>query len=303
MKHTFLYFGLLMVLPACHDAVAIKEPEEVHTPVTVTNIRHEPMITYLELNATAAFLQQSVVKANTSGYLQTLHLRQGEAVKAGQLLFSIKTREASSIGNAVNLLDSTFKFSGVNPVRAGSSGYVSQLSHQSGDYVQEGEQVVVISNQQSFAFLLDVPFELRNVVPLHKAVTIILPDSTQLPGFVDAIMPSVDPAAQTQRLVLKVPGTAPLPENLVAKVRIEKTNHPHAATLPKEALLTNETQSDYWVMKLTNESTAVKVPVNKGLELNGRVEILSPAFSDSDRILISGNYALGDTAKVSVNLP
>jgi uncharacterized NAD(P)/FAD-binding protein YdhS len=51
-------------------------------------------------------------------------------------------------------------------------------------------------------------------------------------------------------------------------------------------------------MKMINDSTAVKVPVKTGLETGEKVEIISPDFSPQDRILVSGNYGLADTAKV-----
>ena len=53
-------------------------------------------------------------------------------------------------------------------------------------------------------------------------------------------------------------------------------------------------------MKLTDSVTAVKVPVQKGLETISKVEILSPALSASDKILLTGNYGLTDTAKVTI---
>ena len=74
-----------------------------------------------------------------------------------------------------------------------------------------------------------------------------------------------------------------------------------AATLPKNSVLSNETQSEFWVMKMINDTTAVKVPVNKGIESGDRVEIISPQFSPTDKILLSGNYGLSDTALVIVN--
>jgi len=43
-------------------------------------------------------------------------------------------------------------------------------------------------------------------------------------------------------------------------------------------LLTDETESDFWVMKLIDSSTAVKITVKKGLETADRVEVLSPVF-------------------------
>ena len=91
-----------------------------------------------------------------------------------------------------------------------------------------------------------------------------------------------------------------LPENLIAKVHILRSAKPVAQSLPKSALLTDETESDFWVMKLLDSVTAVKVPVKKGIETRDKVEILSPQFGKDDKILVSGNYGLPDTAKVKV---
>ena len=90
------------------------------------------------------------------------------------------------------------------------------------------------------------------------------------------------------------------PENLIAKVRILRTARPKAQSLPRSALLTDETESNFWVMKLIDSATAVKVPVMKGIETADRVEVLSPIFDPDDKILITGNYGLPDTAKVKV---
>jgi hypothetical protein len=54
-------------------------------------------------------------------------------------------------------------------------------------------------------------------------------------------------------------------------------------------------------MKMMNDSTAIKVPVKKGIENDGKVEITAPVFSNKDRIVVSGNYGLSDTARVVVS--
>jgi uncharacterized NAD(P)/FAD-binding protein YdhS len=75
----------------------------------------------------------------------------------------------------------------------------------------------------------------------------------------------------------------------------------NAETLPKSSVLSDETQSNYWVMKLINDSTAVKVPITKGIETGDTVQIISPRFSPTDKILSGGNYGLSDTASVIVD--
>ncbi|HAL81083.1 MAG TPA: RND transporter, partial [Mucilaginibacter sp.] len=75
------------------------------------------------------------------------------------------------------------------------------------------------------------------------------------------------------------------------------------STLPKSAILANETQTAFWVMKLLNDTTAIKVPVKEGIQSGDRVEILSPKFSSQDKIVVTGNYGLTDTAKVKIVKP
>ncbi len=270
------------------------------TPVTVTTVSNSALNDSIELNAVSAFLQKSYVKANANGYIQSADVYPGKYVETGQVLFTLKTKEAQSIGNTIRQLDSTLQFSGVNTIRAGQHGYITQLDHQSGDYVQDGEQLAVISDRNSFVFMLNLPYELRPALTGKKNVSLILPDGTRLAGSIGEIMPSVDSASQTQNIVIRVNTSAAIPENLIAKARILRTARPSAQSLPKSALLTDETESNFWVMKLIDSTTAVKVPVKKGIETSDRVEVLSPVFQPQDKILVTGNYGLPDTAKVKV---
>ena len=303
------YYTVILLLLAtgfsCRNQEPATEetPEEVQTPVTITHISTEPITDYIELNATSTFLLKNYVKSNANGYLQSADAKPGQFVNQGQLLFTIKTKEAQSIGNAINVLDSSFKFSGTNGIRAGAKGYITQLNHQAGDYVQDGEQLAVISDLNSFVFLMDLPFELKPYVAVGRDAEVLLPDGTKLPGKITSAMPTVDAVSQTQSMVIKVNTARAIPENLIAKVRIAKTVKNNTVSLPKAAVLTDETQSHFWIMKMTDSTTAVKVPVTKGIETKDRVEILSPPLSPADEILLTGNYGLPDTTKVKIVQP
>lgn len=296
-----LFFAL--VASACHTKEAEEEEvsaDQIQTPVTVTGVEYGPLTEYIDLNATASFIQNSFIKSSANGYITAVSIRPGQQVSAGQTAFVLKTKEAQALGNTINALDSSFHFSGVITIRVRQHGFISELSHQVGDYVQDGEQLAIISDTKGFGFLLNLPYELRRYVSLNKVVQVILPDSTVLDGVVSSFMPTVDSVAQTQAVLIKVNAVASIPQNLIAKVRIVKNSKTNALTLPKEAVLTDEAQTQFWVMKMIDSTTAVRAPVQKGIEINGRVEILSPSFTPSDKILVSGNYGLADTARVRV---
>jgi multidrug efflux pump subunit AcrA (membrane-fusion protein) len=314
MRRNFLYLLCLMAgiaITACHHKTTETEedaaPQQVQTPVTVTSISNEPLSEYAELNATSIFQQDNIVKSNINGYIRSVNTKVGQYVAQGQTLFILKTKEAESLGNTINKLDSSFHFSGVNRITASQSGYITELPHQVGDYVQDGEQLAVISNSKSFGFILNLPYELRKYVSLNNSVEVMLPDGTHFNGTVASFMPAIDSASQTQQVLIKVTssanhahGQAGIPENLIAKVRILKFQKTNAISLPKPAVLSDEAQTNFWVMKMIDTVTAVKVPVIKGMETGDRVEIVRPQFSANDKILLSGNYGLPDTAKVKI---
>ena len=304
-KHIYLAAGLLTLLYSCKGNTQPADDagdggSAAQTPVTVTTVADSAMVDYIELSATSVFQQKNVVKANANGYIQKVNILPGHYVNKGEFLFSIKTKEAQSIGNSINVLDTTFKFSGVNKIKAAGNGYVTQLNHQQGDYVQDGEQLAVISDRSSFVFVMQLPYELRSYVKNNQNVQLVLPGGEKLTAQVSSSMPAVDSLSQTQGIVLKVNSANPIPENLVAKARIIKSIRPHTLSLPKSAILSNETQTEFWVMKLINPTTAVKTAITKGIAAGGRVEILTPKFSANDKIVVTGNYGLADTAKVKI---
>ena len=296
--HLLLFFVMIV---SCHSKTTVETEEEVAvtTPVTITPIITSPMAEYIELNATSTFLQKAYVKASSNGYINSVNAQMGKMVSASQTVFVLKTKEAQSIGNTINLLDSSFKFSGIINIKAGTAGYVSEINHQTGDYVQEGEQLAVISDLRSFVFILNLPYELRPFVINKETVELYLPDGKTMTAYISSAMPVVDSASQTQNIILKV-NDKTLPTNLIAKVRVIKTVKVTTVSLPKQSVLSDETQTNFWVMKVLDDSTAVKIPVTKGMEVNGRIEILTPKFEVSDRFLLTGNYGLEDTAKIRI---
>lgn len=49
-------------------------------------------------------------------------------------------------------------------------------------------------------------------------------------------------------------------------------------------------------MQLINDSTVVKDTIQKGIETGKNVEVISPKFNSADKVLLSGQFGLPDTA-------
>jgi hypothetical protein len=303
MKKLFVMAAFAsLLLCSCKSTSGENDEEnaEGKVPVTVTSANYTTMVDGVELNATSTFLLKTSVKSNVNGYLQEVNVQLGQQIKKGKRMFVIKSKEAHSIGNSIASLDPSLHFNGLISIPSPGSGYVTQLAYQAGDYVQDGEILATISDANSLVFMLELPYELKPYLSKNKTLQLVLPDGQKLFGTITRAMPSVDPVSQTQSYVVKVPHASAIPENLVAKVMFVKSVKSGAVSLPKDAIVTDETQSNFWVMKMVGRNTAVKVLIKKGIETSDRVEILSPILKPTDKILLTGNYGLPDTAKVTI---
>jgi multidrug efflux pump subunit AcrA (membrane-fusion protein) len=304
-KYLAAVYCIYTLVSGCQPAEtkSTEETTVVITPVKVTSIAYGPVSDSLELNASSVYLQNSYVKSIASGYIKSVQVKPGEFVNNGNLLFILETKESVAIGQTISSLDSSFKFTGLINIRAKGHGYITQLNHQAGDYVQDGEQLAIISDQNSFVFLLNMPYELRNIVLRNKIVFLELPDGTRLTGTIGTVFPNVDSLTQTQGVTILVKNANPIPQNLIARVHILRNVKNQTQTVARSAVLSDDAQSQFWVMKMIDSETAVRVPVKKGMEFPDKIEILDPVFKKSDQILVSGNYGLPDTAKVSIEKP
>lgn len=305
MTNTMKKFILSIILItlffiSCKDTTIAEKPIDASVPVTLTTIDTTGIESYTDLNATATYLVKNTIKANATGYLSSVNVATNDFVSNGATLFSIKTREAKILGNSVNKIDPTLNFGSAIKVRSNTNGIVTMVNVQQGDYVQDGDALVTINDIKSFAILLSLPYELKKYISVGQQLAVTLPDATSRIATVQKFSPTVDATSQTQNVVLKINGKQNIPENLIVKVRINKTSSFKTISLPKSAVLSDETETDFWIMKMINANTAIKVPIKKGIQTEDKIEILSPVLTRDDKILLTGNYGVADTIKVKV---
>ena len=301
MKKITLLLSLFgLVLSSCKNKEDIETPIDVSVPVTLTTIDGSGISSYFDLNATATYIVKNNIKANATGYLNSVNVTSNDYVTTGKVLFTLKTREAKVLGNTINKIDPSLHFGNAITVKATSNGYINAVNVQQGDYVQDGDVLATINDSNSFAILLSLPYEFKKYVTVGSQLEAILPDETHIKTTVYKFMPNVDVTSQTQNVILKINGKYDIPENLIVKVRIPKKSDPNAIVLPKAAVLSNDTETEFWIMKMINSNTAVKIPIKKGIETEDKIEILSPPLNTKDLVLLTGNYGVADTIKVKV---
>ncbi len=288
------------MLVSCNHAPEISEEViEATTPVTIAPLEFKTVTSTIDLPAVSMFMSKSIIRATTTGIIEEISINPGDYVLEGQKILTIRTREAMAMDNKTQE-DNDLNFNGLINIISHKEGVISSVSFQLSDFVQEGDELAVVSLQSSLVFILEVPFELEKYTGQNINCSITLPDSRKIKGTITGKLPDMDMQSQTVGYIVQPSGGGRLPSNLIASVSLVKSSNDNALVLPKKAVLGDETQTEFWVMKLINDSTAVKVTVSKGFEDSQEVEITEPEFLPADRIVLTGNYGLTDTARIEV---
>ena len=295
-----LFLFIIYLLNCCKNKKSETGMEIIaRTPVTVAQPVLKDMQEILEFPAITTYLTKYVVRSSITGTVEKVAVTQGDKIKKGALLFVLKTREAAALQDSASV-DQDLGFNGTINVISPNDGNISTISHQGGDFVQEGDDLVLISDPRSLVFLLEAPFEMTGYVDRNKSCLLTLPDNTRINGKISGRLPEMNVQNQTVSYIVNANIPEPLPENLIASAVIIKSTKTGAVVIPRKALLGNETMNEFWVMKVINDSTAIKVPVSRGIETDNEIEITDPVFLPSDRLILTGNYGLPDTASIII---
>lgn len=296
MKYSYLLClaAAVVSLSACGSKVDGEETEAQEARTCVSLVRpelgHIPQT--ISFPSMTAYQRKSQALSPVSGFVREIRVVPGSDVATGECLAVIESRERHAIGGSGE--------EGVVRISAVDGGFVLDVLCMEGDYVPEGAALCTVADPQSLVFEINVPFEKRSIARSGQPCTITLPDGSSFPSTVLRTLMTMNRASQSERVAVSAAGRR-LPEGLYAKavfrteIAVEKN-----LVLPREALQSDEGLSSYWVMKLSADSTAVKVPVQFVGSTPEKVEIISELLSPEDDIILVGGYGLEEGTKVTV---
>jgi hypothetical protein len=295
----------LIILPAfltgCHLNQQQNETEtETLAKVKVTHVQKLDLFESAEFVATTVYIDKSEIYAPASGYITGIGAVQGEKIEAGRLLFTLETREHRALIGDTLMKQQNLSKLGIFKVIAPGNGYITELSHQSGDYVSQGTILCNFTRTDNLYFKAYIPFKFIGFAGTGIKCKIKLPDSSEIGCTIDKSLNTVDPGSQAIQILIKTGSKTDLPEGLNAMLLLPIKKIPDAQVVPVSAVLANETLDQYWIVKIVEDSMAVKIPIKKGVRQDEMIQIIEPLFEPNDRILIEGNYGLPDTTKVEI---
>jgi len=298
MRNISIIFSICLasiMLNSCAKKEAKEEEQKPVVSVKTSPVTFGGIDNKLSFNGKTIYLKKNLVVSPISGYVHRMTVKFGDAVKKGQLLFEIQTKENKALENSGsgNI--------GLIKVFAPSHGVISALNvTENGAYVVEGGSLCTVAESNEVLVQLNLPFEYNSLVKTGTRCTLVLDENNKFDGTVYQILPTVDEANQTQQILIKPHTNKKLPENLNLGVEILKSRHNKTCLVPRDAIMTNETQTEFWVMKVVDNKLAIKVPIKKGIENDDMVEALSSGLTSTDMVVSEGGYGLNDSTVVKV---
>ncbi|MBS1756253.1 MAG: HlyD family efflux transporter periplasmic adaptor subunit [Bacteroidetes bacterium] len=295
----FVCYTLAIFFASCkNQAVEADETERPKTAVTITTPTLQGFADFIQLNGNTIFQKKAVIRANITGYLTSMKWKPGDHIASGTIFCSIQTKEQNALSNIDSKEPSLKQFKVPINVSSSVSGIITAVNYNKGDFVNEGDIIANVTDPSSLVISINVPYEYHAQVYKGKGCSVQFPDGKVINAQIQEVVPYIDSASQTQTYLIRFPGNSLLPENMNLIVRIPMMQASQAISLPLEAIQTDETQENFWVMKLVNDSIAIKVPVKTGLQHDSLIQILS-GVNMTDKIIVTGGYGLSDSSIVT----
>jgi len=272
--------------------------EELPLPsVKTTFVCKGDIQSLLSFTGKVVYLKKNQLVSPISGYIVGCNVKFGDVVKRNDVLFEIQTKERKALENTTTNPTNL----GVLQVKSPSAGYVNELNvNGTGAYISEGASLCKLIENNDLTVQANIPFEYRRFLKIGSSCKVLLSDHTIMDGHVYELVPIISESAQTQNVLIKLASNTKLPENLNLTVQFVDEKHQQSNLVPKAAVMTDEKQGEFWLMKIVDKGMAVKVPIQKGIENDSVVEVISPSLSTKDIIIIEGAYGLPDSTVVKV---
>jgi multidrug efflux system membrane fusion protein len=304
------------------------EEESGAPPKPVVAVRTVPVtmgtanIEVQAVGKTEALRQQDIVSP-IAGRLISLTVKEGDRLKAGDVLATIQTRESQAALDGAKALLRMAKTDNekveaqrmmalaessqaVVHVSSPFNGVVSSRQATEGAILTENTLLLTLVDLSTVVFVGDVYLHDLGSVELGQRSRIHLESApeTNYDAAVDAINPESESESQSVRVRFRFtslrPGNPPLRTGMAGTARIIVGAHEGAMLLPGAALLRNDETNSFSVVIVGTDSLSHTVPVELGLTSDSLLEVISDHLKPGMRVIVEGQYGLADSTRVTL---
>lgn len=300
-KNYFKHIAVLLLVTnfsACKKNEKTVSEKKAPISVNVVAVQQNDIKEYLTFNGVTQYQKKENIRSNVTGYISWMKYKIGDNIRNGQTFASVRTKEQDALKEAVKIDSSLGKFISPINIRSNATGIINTLNITTNDYIAEGDILATVVQPKSLTVQVNVPYEYEDFVDIGTNCEILLQNEETITAKITGKLPTIDPLAQSQIFLIALPDID-LPENLNVQVKTIYREDTTAITIPKTALQTNELLTDYWVMKIFNDSLAIKQKVVPQLKNDSLIQIKSDALKIGDLVITKGAYQMQDSTIVS----
>jgi RND family efflux transporter MFP subunit len=223
---------------------------------------------------------------------------------------------AQLASNRANLTQALENLSNTD-IRSPVYGVVNQRNLSEGDLATTGQAIFTVANLVGLQMRVYLPVDDWEQVEIGQPVRFRVSNKSEATasGSVARISPQLNETTGLGEVVIAVTQTGPfIHQGVLAESIINVQTHPNAVVIPRTALVENvqtliepesntiQLERSYAVFVIENDTTAVRRKLELGLQQGDRVEILD-GLNEGDRVVITGQSSLEDSAKVQISDP
>ena len=302
-------------------APAAEASPVVSVPVRVAAVARRTLADTVSASGHTASLAQQKIKAPFAGTLTELSVTDGDAVRAGQTLGSVVSRDSEAALNGAREMErqahtDAEKADAARAVALAEKGLVrtnivspstgTVVAHSAvrGDRVSEDQELLTVADSASFVFIADVPqSDLTRIRPGQSAIVELAGRSERVSGTVHDVLPGANAADYTVPVRIDLTGLkAAPPIGLFGTARITVAEHRDAPVVPEAALIRDDVRGTVRIATV-QQGRAHWIDISPGLRSEGVVEITAPPIEAGQTVVVAGQVGLAEGTPVAAAAP
>jgi multidrug efflux pump subunit AcrA (membrane-fusion protein) len=296
------------------------------TPVEIARAERATLPVTVSGPGSTEVLQTQRVRAPFAGILTAIAVAPGDEVRTGQRIGTMVEQTAYAALEGARGLKAAATTPAERedaeralalarqelveaPLVASVSGVVVSRSASPGDRIDQGEDVAGIAATGSLVFDAELPQSDALRVHIGDGARIrIAGGPAVLPGVVRAVLPADSASTMTNRVRIGIDPEAlarlaPVTLRLFGTAEITVGRAGNALVVPRAAILRDDITGTNRIALVEPDDRARWIEVQPGVSESTLVEILSPPLHPGQRVIVSGQVGLPDSARIAEAAP
>lgn len=310
----------LLFVSACGNGEG-EEAEESITPVVevkIDSVRLGTIPETIGVTGATKVLRQENIGSPIDGKVTSLRVLEGDAVKRGQTIAVIETKESLAamtgaqmlLGRAQTAEEKTRAESSLRlaqrqntaiEIRAPFDGVIITRTLNEGEYVAAGGALATVIDLRSLYFIAKAPARELARLKLGQEATVNF-QSWPEKSFccrVDNLKPQIDPVAQMAEVRLRFLTSYPeLRSDMFGNADIVIGQHDNVFLVPDKAVVRDDETGKHTIVEAVGDSLGVIREVEVGIETPTTVAISGEGLRAGLHIIVEGHYGLPDSTRI-----